>query len=84
MKDFVILIVLFSILVEKLSWHRRKVFCSFSVSNGTYIRCFATTKYLVPPYVFRGAWVGLNRKRDFDVLRDKLGMDVAFGKFQIF
>ena len=34
-------------------------------------------KYLVRPYVFRGAWVGLNRKLDFDILRDKLGMDVA-------
>ena len=31
----------------------------------------------VTPDVFTGAWVGLNRKRDFDVLRDKLGMDVA-------
>ena len=34
-------------------------------------------KYLVRPYVSRGAWVGLNRKLDFDILRDKLGMDVA-------
>ena len=34
-------------------------------------------KYLVTPYVFRGAWVRLIRKRDFDVLRDKLGMNVA-------
>ena len=34
-------------------------------------------KYLVTPDVFTGAWVGLNRKRYFDVLLDKLGMDVA-------
>ena len=33
--------------------------------------------HLVTSDIFRGAWVGLNRKRDFDVLRNKLGMDVA-------
>ena len=64
----------------KLSWNSRQD----SISNGNNVGGVATTakKYSVIPDVFRGGWVGglnrgLNRKHHFDVLRDKLGMDVA-------
>ena len=41
-------------------------------------------KYFVTPDVFRGGWVsGLNQKRHFEILHEKLGVDVALNKIRI-
>ena len=60
----------------KSSWYGRQAFCSCSFL--WYLsRMFYNKKYLVTPYVSRSELVSLNWKRHFDILPDKLGMDIA-------
>ena len=62
--------------VTNLSWYSMWAFCSCSISYGTYVG-FTTKKILGHTWRFQGRMGGLNRKRHFDLLRDKLGTDVA-------
>ena len=77
-KGFVILIVVFSILVEQ-SCHGI-VGRSFAVALFPMVPIFnvlTAKKIFGHTWRFPGCVDGLNRKRDFDVLRDKLGLDVT-------
>ena len=78
-KDFVILIAIFSILVEWKYYGR--VGRPFVVALFRMVplqNVLQQKKYLVTPDIFSGGWVvELNQERHFDVSRDKLGMDVA-------